>query len=214
MRNKELRKELNKIDKKFKKREHNLWLNKLKGIKHIIISLLILLSGVLVFIILPVTYFNNGTSATIFLSTLAVAFSYYQYVQNKIDTKVHTNLKLKLNAYNHIMSKCDDITQDCYSVCFEYVVSGANGIDPNIIRTRMIIDQKIKSLNQIVDYYNCILKLNITSKSYNEFIKYIQMIATNIDDDMFNNDKLFQDLVDYKVDLDCSLITIFTEGYD
>lgn len=186
--------------------------------KYIWIAIGILSLGITIGIFVAISFKGTegilGISSSIILSFLAVAFSYYQYVQNKIDTKIDTNLKLKLNAYNHIMSKCDDLTQDCYSVCFEYVVSGSKGIDPNIIRTRMIIDQKIKSLNQIVDYYNCILKLNITSKSYNEFIEFIQMIATNIDDDMFDNDKLFQDLVTYKVNLDCSLITIFTEGYD
>ncbi|MBP1631447.1 MAG: hypothetical protein H6Q15_2340 [Bacteroidetes bacterium] len=182
---------------------------KLCDINHIIIAICVFIIGVSISIfLLSENAKSNGTSATLIMSFLVFSYGYFQFEQNRKEAEKKRIINLKLNAYREIMGKCDAITQDSYSICFEYITNEKDGYSPNVILQRMILDQKIRSLNIIIDYYQSIIKINIKTEHYKHFIGLVNIIALSQDNSVFN-EEIISSLVQLKVDLDCSLISTF-----
>jgi len=127
----------------------------------------------------------DGTTATIIMTFLVIAYTYFQYHISEIETEKRRINDLKLLAYKDIIKECNDLITDCNLICLNYLIDKRENKD---IKTPLILNkealfistnlsQKRKSFEQNIEFYERLLNIQIDFSEYHNLKVLIERIT-------------------------------------
>lgn len=134
----------------------------------------------------------NGMSATIIMSTLAFAFSYYQFFFNKFDaerrekenqeqTEKRILNDIKLSVYNRLIDQANIILEDCSKLLIDLNPKLSQDAKDKFSHISVTISAKFNRIYIDIDNYNILLNTNMCKKDLEMILEKMAPILGNLE---------------------------------
>lgn len=170
--------------------------------KFIWIAIVILASGILIGIASAIKFKNvegiYSISSSIVLSFLAIAFSYYQFYQNKYEAerrdienkkqveerieydkaqaRIRRSNDLKLATYKDIVNECNKLITKANDILFVYINIFNNPNFKEGIKLKMNMPHNVDAFIKLINFYEDLLKICLNTTNYNRIAELIMTI--------------------------------------